>query len=245
MLAAAEMFRSSPITETGATCDRRSRSRCHRRSFDPHPSRRRVQPPRSLRSSPPEPESFDPHPSRRRVQRGRHHPACIGRRRVGFDPHPSRRRVQPATISFGLPRNLSVFRSSPITETGATVHASMPTRMRSRMFRSSPITETGATHVGLGVCVIAQGFDPHPSRRRVQRHWRFRNVPAQRRFRSSPITGTGATNAASGNNNVANAFRSSPITETGATILGRPVEGTARWPVSILTHHGDGCNAPR
>ena len=38
-------------------------------------------------------------------------------------------------------------------------------------------------------------------------------------------------------------FRSSPITETGATYLPPPRTITAL--VSILTHHGDGCNDHR
>jgi len=71
---------------------------------------------------------------------------------------------------------LSRFRSSPITETGATVLGCNVTAITQRSaainkFRSSPITETGATTPGEGLRAgRRRRFDPHPSRRRVQRH---------------------------------------------------------------------------
>ena len=278
-------FRSSPITETGATAATPDGPSGRSPGFDPHPSRRRVQHAGTLsgeRAGHPvsilthhgdgcnrkggvgvaiaEGVSIlthhgdgcnvrrgDARPHRLRVSILTHHgDGCNARATKPrapstrcFDPHPSRRRVQLVLRGIAL-SGQPVVGVSILTHHGdgcnkATLAMQLfgrsgfdphPSRRRvqrallmrdaglASAFRSSPITETGATCAGCRRA-CADGFDPHPSRRRVQR---------SRSVASTPPT----------------SFRSSPITETGATdcvAVLRPERA-----VSILTHHGDGCN---
>ena len=110
-------FRSSPITETGATSPRSPSVARRSTSFDPHPSRRRVQ-----LGCPGE-----------RVDRTLHHVSILTHHGDGCNLTP----VPAAPSTTG-------FRSSPITETGATFEGRM-LQVENIKFRSSPITETGAT----------------------------------------------------------------------------------------------------